>query len=71
MKFDQDVPTELEDISKTIKLDWSIDGKYRPTLIAASTHETEEEVFAAKQILKTLQMLCLFSCQDILKDLIK
>ena len=55
LKFDQDVPTELEDISKTIKLDWSIDGKYRPTLIAASTHETEEEevLKAFKQILKS------------------
>ena len=55
MKFDQDVPPELEDISKTIKQDWSIDGKYRPTLIAASTHETEEEevLSAFKQILKS------------------
>ena len=55
LKFDQDVPTELEDISKTIKQDWSIDGKYRPTLIAASTHETEEEevLKAFKQILKS------------------
>ena len=55
LKFDQDVPTELEDISKTIKLDWSIDGKYRPTLIAASTHETEEEevLKAFKLILKS------------------
>ena len=55
LKFDQDVPTELEDISKSIKQDWSIDGKYRPTLIAASTHETEEEkvLKAFKQILKS------------------
>ena len=55
MKFDQDVPTELEDISKSIKQDWSIDGKYRPTLIAASTHGTEEEevLRAFKQILKS------------------
>ena len=55
LKFDQDIPTELEDISKTIKQDWSIDGKYRPTLIAASTHETEEEevLKAFKLILKS------------------
>lgn len=55
LKFDQDIPTELEDISKTIKQDWSIGGKYRPTLIAASTHETEEEevLKAFKQILKS------------------
>ena len=55
LKFDQDVPPELEDISKSIKQDWSIDGKYRPTLIAASTHETEEEevLKAFKQILKS------------------
>ena len=43
LKFDQDIPSELEDISKTIKQDWSIDGEFRPILIAASTHETEEE----------------------------
>ena len=55
LKFDQDIPTELEDISKTIKQDWSIDGQYRPTLIAASTHETEEEevLKAFKLILKS------------------
>ncbi len=55
LKFDQDVPTELEDISETIKQDWSIDGNYRPTLIAASTHETEEEevLKAFKLILKS------------------
>ena len=55
LKFDQDVPKELEDISETIKQDWSIDGKYRPTLIAASTHETEEEevLKAFKLILKS------------------
>ena len=43
LKFDQDIPFELEDISKTIKQDWSTDGELRPILIAASTHETEEE----------------------------
>lgn len=43
LKFDQDIPSELEDISKTIKQDWSIDGELRPILIAASTHETEED----------------------------
>ena len=55
MKFDQDVPKELEDISKSIKQDWSIDGKYRPTLIAASTHKTEEDevLKAFQQILKS------------------
>ncbi len=55
LKFDQDVPKELEDISETIKQDWSIDGKYRPTLIAASTHEAEEEevLKAFKLILKS------------------
>ena len=56
LKFDQDIPTELEDISITIKKNWSIDGKYRPTLIAASTHETEEEevLKAFKLILKSI-----------------
>ena len=43
LKFDQDIPFELEDISKTIKQDWSIDGELRPILIAASTHESEED----------------------------
>ena len=43
LKFDQDIPSELADISKTIKQDWSIDGELRPILIAASTHETEED----------------------------
>ena len=43
LKFDQDIPSELEDISKTIKQDWSIDGELRPILIAASTHESEED----------------------------
>jgi len=55
LKFDQDVPQELEVISKSIKQDWSIDGKYRPTLIAASTHKTEEDevLKAFQQILKS------------------
>ena len=44
LKFDQDVPYELEEISRTIRLGWSIDGIIRPTLIASSTHEGEEEI---------------------------
>ena len=28
----------------TIKTDWSIEGKQRPVLIAASTHESEESI---------------------------
>ena len=42
LKFDQDIPDQIESISSSIRQSWSIDGKVRPTLIAASTHETEE-----------------------------
>lgn len=42
LKFDQDNPEEMKSISSSIRESWS-DGKTRPTLIAASTHETEEE----------------------------
>ena len=43
LKFDQDVPKEIDSISRSIRESWSIEGKIRPTLIAASTHETEEK----------------------------
>ncbi len=54
LKFDQDVPSELEEISATIRQDWSIDGENRFTLIAASTHDGEEYIVleAFKDILK-------------------
>ena len=54
LKFDQDVPSELEEISKTIRKDWSIDGENRYTLIAASTHEGEEVIVleAFKNLIK-------------------
>ena len=42
LKFDQQVPEEMHSISSSIRDSWSDDGQ-RPTLIAASTHETEEE----------------------------
>ena len=42
LKFDQQVPEEMHSISSSIRDSWS-DGGQRPTLIAASTHETEEE----------------------------
>ena len=56
LKFDQDIPYELEEISRTIREDWSIEGDQRPTLIASSTHEGEEEIIlqAFKLILKDL-----------------
>jgi len=56
LKFDQDIPYELEEISKTIRQDWSINGQKRPTLIASSTHEGEEEIIlqAFQLILKEL-----------------
>mgnify|MGYP005708184817 FL=1 len=44
LKFDQEVPHELKEIATNIKKDWAIDGELRPTLIAASTHEGEEEI---------------------------
>jgi len=56
LKFDQDTPEELESISGSIRDSWSIEGKRRPTLIAASTHEGEEVVIldAFKAILETI-----------------
>ena len=42
LKFDQDIPDQIEAISASIRQSFSVDGKVRPTLIAASTHETEE-----------------------------
>jgi 3-deoxy-D-manno-octulosonic-acid transferase len=56
LKFDQAVPDQLDEISKSIRQSWSIGGKLRPTLIASSTHEGEEEVVlnAFKGILKEL-----------------
>ncbi len=42
LKFDQQVPEEMHSISSSIRDSWS-DGGQRPTLIAASTHKTEEE----------------------------
>lgn len=56
LKFDQDIPFELEDISKTIKQDWSTDGELRPILIAASTHETEED-----EVLKAFKKILISS----------
>jgi len=44
LKFDQEVPEEIDSIISTIKADWSIEGKERPVLIAASTHELEETI---------------------------
>ena len=54
LKFDQDVPLELIEISKTVREDWSLDGVKRPVLIAASTHEIEEEIVleAYKKVIK-------------------
>ena len=54
LKFDQDIPSELNEISLNIRNDWSINGKVRPTLIASSTHEGEEYIVldAFKKILK-------------------
>ena len=44
LKFDQEVPEEIDSIISKIKADWSIEGKERPVLIAASTHELEETI---------------------------
>ena len=53
LKFDQQVPEEMHSISSSIRDSWS-DGEQRPTLIAASTHETEEE-FVLEAFLKILE----------------
>ena len=42
LKFDQEIPEEMQSISTSIRESWA-NGRERPTLIAASTHETEEE----------------------------
>tara|TARA_Y100000590_G_scaffold57290_1_gene60173 strand:+ start:2070 stop:3356 length:1287 start_codon:yes stop_codon:yes gene_type:complete len=52
LKFDQEIPNEMQSISSSIRESWS-DGEHRPTLIAASTHETEEE-FVLEAFLKIL-----------------
>ena len=44
LKFDQEISSELSKITNSIRASWSIEGKNRPTLIAASTHELEEEI---------------------------
>ncbi len=56
LKFDQDMPEELESISDSIRDSWSKEGKRRPTLIAASTHEGEELIVldAFNAILETI-----------------
>jgi len=53
LKFDQDIPNEMDSIVKTIRSNWSVNGQPRPTLVAASTHPTEEIVIieAFKSIL--------------------
>ena len=53
LKFDQQVPEEMQSISSSIRDSWS-DGEQRPTLIAASTHETEEE-FVLEAFLEILE----------------
>ncbi len=56
LKFDQEVPEELYEISQSIRQSWAIEEKFRPTLIASSTHEGEEEIIldAFKRIYKQL-----------------
>ena len=44
LKFDQDIPDEIESIVDDIRSQWSVNQKQRPVLIAASTHDTEEKI---------------------------
>ena len=44
LKYEVQIPKEMDDISRNIRENWSINGEFRPTLIAASTHEKEEEI---------------------------
>jgi len=44
LKFDQDIPEEIDSIVSNIRASWSIEGKQRPVLIAASTHDLEENI---------------------------
>ena len=56
LKFDQNIAEEMNSIVGSIRSEWSIEGKQRPTLIAASTHDTEETAIIAafKIILSSL-----------------
>ena len=55
LKFDYEVPSEIKIIAESIRQEWSVQGVHRPTLIAASTHEGEEEIVleAFTEILKS------------------
>ena len=55
LKFDQEIPEEMQSISTSIRESWANGGE-RPTLIAASTHETEEE-FVLDAFLEILSKL--------------
>ena len=43
LKFDQEIPEQITSISNSIRESWSKNGTKRPTLIASSTHESEEK----------------------------
>jgi len=55
LKFESEVPSEIKIVAESIRQEWSIQGVHRPTLIAASTHEGEEEIIlgAFIEILKS------------------
>jgi len=56
LKYEIEIPKELTNISNTIKESWAVEGEDRPILIAASTHETEEEIIleAFSELLRSM-----------------
>jgi 3-deoxy-D-manno-octulosonic-acid transferase len=44
LKFDQDIPNEINSIIDNIRSEWSVNGQRREVLIAASTHDPEEKI---------------------------
>jgi len=44
LKFDQDIPDEINSIVDNIRTEWSVNGQRREVLIAASTHDPEEKI---------------------------
>ena len=64
LKYEIEIPSELANISNTIKESWSIEGEDRPILIAASTHETEEEIIleAFSELLRSVSNALLIIC---------
>ena len=64
LKYEIEIPSELANISNTIKDSWSIEGENRPLLIADSTHESEEEIIleSFSELLRSMNNALLIIC---------